>query len=151
LKPGASALLTAGFVAGCAAPSAPAGSIDPVDRKSVSRVEVSLRFHRVSVRSAGKIDALVDYFNARTGNWRAPGDSPPPAARASLVLLEPDGDHRVLGVGCDFFSTASSTRAHALREADSFRVRPMAAADLGELLQLVDERAFSALFSDCKR
>jgi hypothetical protein len=93
LKPSASALLTAGFVAGCAAPSAPAGSIDP----------------------------------------------------------EPDGDHRVLGVGCDFFSTASSTRAHALREADSFRVRPMAAADLGELLQLVDERAFSALFSDCKR
>ena len=39
----------------------------------------------------------------------------------------------------------------ALREADSFRVRPMAAADLGELLQLVDERAFSALFSDCNR
>ena len=144
-------MLTAGLVAGCASSPAPSGAIAPIDKKSVSRVEVSLRLHRVSIRSAEKIDALVDYFNARTGNWRAPGDSLPPEARASIVILESYGTHRVLGVGCDFFSTARSTQAHALREADSFRVRSMTPADLQQLVQLVDDRGFTALFSDCKR
>jgi hypothetical protein len=142
---------TAGFIAGCTSSPAPPGAIAPVDKKSVSRVEASLQFHRVSMRSAEKVDALVDYFNARTGNWKALGDSPPPAARASVVILESEGTHRVLEVGCDFFSTARSTQAHALREADSFRVRSMTAADLQQLVQLVDDRGFTALFSDCKR
>jgi hypothetical protein len=144
-------MLTAGFIAGCASSPAPPGAIAPVDKKSVSRVEVSLRLHRLSIRSAEKVDALVDYFNARTGNWKAPGDSPPPAALASVLILETGGAHRVLGVGCDFFSTARSAQAHALREADSFRVRSMTAADLQQLVQLVDDRGFAALFSDCKR
>jgi hypothetical protein len=143
-------LLIAGLIAGCAGSPPPARSIDAVERSKVNRVEIALRFHRESVRDATKLDALVRYFNARTGNWSAPGAEPPPATRASLIFLEADGTHRVMGLGCGFFSTARSTQAHSLRDAESYRVRPMTAADLGELLKTADNAGLNALFTDCK-
>jgi hypothetical protein len=141
--------LAAGLIAGCATSPAPQ-AIDPLDASRVNRVEVSLRFHRDSIRDAGKIDALARYFNARTGNWKAPGAEAPPAARASLIFLEADGTHRVLGLGCGFFSTARSTQAHSLRDLESYRVRSMTAAELGELLKIVASPGLEALFADCR-
>jgi hypothetical protein len=142
-------LLIAGLIAGCGTSPAPQ-AIDPLDASRVNRVEVSLRFHRDSIRDAGKIASLVHYFNARTGNWKAPGAEAPPATRASLIFLEADGTHRVLGLGCGFFSTARSTQAHSLRDAESYRVRSMSAAQLEELLKIVASPGLDALFTDCR-
>jgi hypothetical protein len=143
-------LLAVALVAACTSLPAPTGSIEAIDRRNVTRVEVALRFHRESIRDEKKIDAVVGYFNARTGNWSPPGDKAPPPTLASLIFLEAGGAHRVLGLGCGFFSTARSTQAHEARDTATYRVRPMSAADLDQLLKMIDNAGLNTLFADCK-
>jgi hypothetical protein len=146
--------LTAALLVGCAGLGEPGTprSIPPISREDTTLVQYASGLHikgRVE-NTKSTIGALVDYFNARTDDWRSPGGFTPPVAMATLTIVINDGTHRVLGLSCGGFSTARSSMAHALGDGSSFLVRSGTHAELHELLNLIGDRALTAQFASCK-